>query len=97
MADVEAVVNAFVDAEETAETGRFKRRPNSWLQKQRNRRQQVSQRHSGILVYDGRRCCMVHLSGINRMVSRLPLPYQTECPTCGAIFSIEMRVRRAHG
>lgn len=97
IANIEAVVNAFADAEDEAAGHRPQRPPNSWLQKQRQKRQRVSHRPSGLLVYDGRRCCMTHLSGLNRIVGRLKLPYQTECPTCSAVFSIEQRVRRAHG
>ena len=97
LADIETVINAFASADEEAASGRVSRRPNSWLQKQRLKRQRVSQRSSGLLVYDGRQCCMIHLNGLNRIVSRLRLPYYTECPTCRATFAIEQRVRRAHG
>lgn len=95
--DIEAIVNAFRDADEDAAGISRKRAPNTWLQKRRGRKQQVSQRQSGLLVYDGRRCCMEHLHGMNTIISRLRLPYRTKCPTCHATFDIEQRVRRAHG
>lgn len=96
VADLETVVNAFADAEELAAGVRTRRRP-GWLSRQRGRGGQVSMRASGLLVYEGRRCCMTHLLGLNGILGRLRLPYATECPTCHATFSIEQRVRSVHG
>lgn len=93
MRPVEEFVNMFADA--NLDTNQ--RPPNSWLKKQRGRGGHVRQRTSGVLVYDGRRCCMEHLDEVNRTVHKRTLPFETICPKCRATFEIDQRVRRAHG
>lgn len=78
--DIEALVDA-MDAPQ------HRRRPNSWLRKQRGGG------HTGISATIGRRCCLSMTLGLEHRLTVLPLGGEHTCPECGTVWRLDLALK----
>lgn len=84
--DIEDVVSV-LDAGEVQGVRRSK------LMERYLRPRAVDTTESGLVVFEGRRCCLETMAGIQRQIHLLSLPYPFCCDTCGTTYVVESQMR----
>lgn len=84
--DIEDVVSV-LDAGEVQGVRRSK------LMERYLRPRAVDTTESGLVVFEGRRCCLETMAGVQRQLHHLSLPYPFQCDTCGTTYVIESQMR----
>lgn len=54
---------------------------------------QLDSTESGLVVFEGRRCCIERMAGIQSQLHNLRLPYSFECDSCGTTYVVESQMR----